>query len=284
MGLMDGKKGIVFGIANDRSYATHISRSVLQAGGTCAFTHLPGERNRGRTAGAVQALGVDNPLLLSCDAGSDADLDAAFDRVGEEFGSLDFLVHSIAFADRDALQIGNFHQTSRQAWAQAMDISSYTLVAMARRALKLMDSGGSIISMSYFGAEKVVPGYNVMGIAKAALEHTTRYLAVELGQAGIRVNAISGGPLRTLAAMAVGGIDRMREHHARKSPLGRNIEGQEVGQTAVYLLSDLSSAVTGEVIHVDCGFHVLSCSPTCHVFHEAAGHLKPLASSTAGAE
>jgi enoyl-[acyl-carrier protein] reductase I len=282
MGLMEGKKGIVFGIANDRSYATHITRSLIEQGATCAFSHLPGEKNRNRTAGALENLGIQNPFLVPCDAGSDEDLDTFFEAVGKEFGEIDFLVHSIAFADRDSLQIGTFHQTSRAAWTQALDISSYTLLAMAQRGVKMMPNGGSIISMSYFGAEEVVPGYNVMGIAKAALEHTTRYLAVELGQANIRVNSISGGPLRTLAAMAVGGIDMMREHHARKSPLGRNIEGDEVGKTALYLLSDLSSAVTGEIIHVDCGFHVLSCSPTCHVFNEAVDHLPPLASSTAG--
>ncbi|MFP4355898.1 MAG: enoyl-ACP reductase [Phycisphaerae bacterium] len=281
MGLLEGKKGIVFGVANDRSYATHIARSLLQQGATCAFNHLPGEKNQRRTAGALENLGLEGPLLLPCDAGSDEDLDTFFRGVGDAFGSIDFLVHSIAFADRDSLQIGGFHKTSRAAWTRALDISSYTLVAMAQRAVDLMADGGSIISMSYFGAEKVVPGYNVMGIAKAALEHTTRYLAVELGQSGIRVNSISGGPLRTLAAMAVGGIDMMREHHARKSPLGRNIEGDEVGKTAVYLLSDLSSAVTGEIIHVDCGFHVLSCSPTCHVFNQAADSLPPLAGSTA---
>jgi enoyl-[acyl-carrier protein] reductase I len=271
MGLMDDKRGLIFGVANQRSFATHIACVLQGQGARCAFAHLPGRKNQNRVADALESIGLSEPWLAPCDAGSDADLDAVFAAYEKDFGQMDFLVHSIAFADRDALQIGGFHNTTRQAWTRALDISSYTLVAMAQRARPLMRAGGSIVSMSYYGAEKVVPGYNVMGIAKAALEHTTRYLAVELGPMGIRVNAISGGPLRTLAAMAVGGIDLMREHHARKSPLRRNIEGQEVGKTALYLLSDLAGGVTGEIVHVDCGFHVLSCSPTCHVFEEAAG-------------
>ncbi len=278
MGLMDGRKGLVFGIANERSYATYIASALTCQGATCAYSHLPGDKNRRRVVGALESIGQGDAWLAPCDAGSDEDLDTLFDQYGSDLGRMDFLVHSIAFADREALQVGGFHTTSREAWTRALDISSYTLVAMARRAKPLMKEGGSIISMSYYGAEKVVPGYNVMGIAKAALEHTTRYLAVELGSEAIRVNAISGGPLRTLASMAVGGIDMMREHHARKSPLRRNIEGDEVGKTAVYLLSDLAGGVTGEIIHVDCGFHVLSCSPTCHVFSQARPGLTPLGS------
>jgi enoyl-[acyl-carrier protein] reductase I len=155
------------------------------------------------------------------------------------------------------LKVGNFHTTTRAAFTQALDISAYTLLAMTQRAAPLMTGGGSIISMSYYGGEKVIPGYNVMGIAKAALEHTTRYLAAELGEKNIRVNAISGGPLRTLAASAVGEIDAMFEHQARKAPLKRNITGEEVGNTAVYLLSDMSTGVTGEVIYVDGGFNII---------------------------
>jgi enoyl-[acyl-carrier protein] reductase I len=266
MGLMDGKQGLIFGVANERSYATHIASSLHEQGATCAYAYLPGQKNKRRVAKALESIGQGEPWLAACDAGSDEDLDAVFDRYQRDFGRLDFLVHSIAFADREALNIGGFHATGRQTWNRALEISSYTLPAMAKRAAALMSEGGSIVSMSYYGAEKVVPGYNVMGIAKAALEHATRYLAAELGVQGIRVNAISGGPLRTLAAMAVGGIDLMCRHHAHHSPLRRNIEGPEVGNTAVYLLSDLSSGVTGEVIHVDCGFHVLSCNPTCDVF------------------
>jgi len=257
MGLMDGKRGIVFGIANDRSYAWYIAKQLRAHGATCAYTYLPVGKMERRVRKAVGELGEEDPLLLECDASKDEDLDAVFEKLGSEFGSIDFVVHSIAYAEREYLQVGNFHQTSRDAYRDAVDISAYSLVAMAQRAAPLMSEGGSIVSMSYYGGEKVIPGYNVMGIAKAALEHSTRYLAAELGDRNIRVNAISGGPLRTLAASAVGEIDQMFEHQARKAPLRRNIDGEEVGNTAVYLLSDLSSAVTGEVIHADAGFNIV---------------------------
>jgi len=257
MGLMDGKKGIVFGIANDRSYATYITKSLLEHGATCAFTHLPGDKMERRCRKAVEELGVEDPWLVPCDASKDEDLDAVFEKLAADYGTIDFLVHSIAFADRQFLQVGNFHTTSREAFTQALDISAYTLVAMAQRAMHLMPDGGSIISMTYYGGEKVVPGYNVMGIAKAALEHSTRYLAAELGRKNIRVNTISGGPLRTLAASAVGKIQEMFDHQEMKSAMGRNIEGEEVGNTGVYLLSDLSSGVTGETIHVDAGYSII---------------------------
>lgn len=259
MGLLDGKKGIVFGIANDRSYATFITKSILQAGATCAFTHLPDEKGKmeRRCRQALEELGVKDPWLAPCDASKDEDLDRVFNKLGQDWGSIDFVVHSIAFADRAFLQTGNFHTTTRAAWQQALDISAYTLLAMAQRATKIMPNGGAMISMTYYGGEKVIPGYNIMGIAKAALEHTTRYLAWELGEKKIRVNTISGGPLRTLAASAVGGISEMFDLQARKSALRRNIEGEEVGNTAVYLLSDMSSGVTGETIHVDAGFSIV---------------------------
>ena len=261
MGLMDGKTGVVFGIANDRSYAWFIAKQLIEQGATLYFTHLPGNKMERRCRKAIEDLGVSDPWLMSCDASKDEDLDAVFDTLKEDFGSIDFVVHSIAFADRQFLEIGNFHKTSREAWAQALDISAYTLLAMAQRAKPLMETndtpGGSIISMSYYGGEKVIPGYNIMGIAKSALEHTTRYLAAELGENNIRVNSISGGPLRTLAAMAVGGIGDMFDHQARKAPLKRNIEGEEVGNTAVYLLSDLSSGVTGQIVYVDAGFNII---------------------------
>ncbi|MFW6061425.1 MAG: enoyl-ACP reductase FabI [Planctomycetota bacterium] len=269
---MQGKKGVVFGVANERSYAWHIARQLIDQGAECAFPHLPGEKMQRRVASAVNSMGVESPWLMPCDVSSDDDLDAVFDRLGSDFGRLDFVVHSVAFADREYLQIGNFHKTSRQAWTQAMDISAYSLVAIAGRAAELMTDGGGIISMSYYGGEKVVPGYNVMGIAKAALEHATRYLAVELGPRNIRVNAISGGPLRTLAAMAVPGIEQMIEHHASRSPLQRNIEPDEVGNAALFLLSDMGTAVTGEVMHVDAGFHVISCNAACGAY----GHYREL--------
>ncbi len=257
MGLLEGKRGIIFGVANDRSYAWYIAQSLLKHGAQCLFTHLPGDKMQRRAAGAIKELGIEDPWLVPCDVSSDADLDAVFDKLKADFGTIDFVVHSVAFADRAFLEIGKFHTTTRQAWAQALDISAYSLVAMAQRAMHLMPNGGSIISMTYYGGEKVIPGYNIMGIAKAALEHSTRYLAAELGEKNIRVNTISGGPLRTLAASAVGGIQEMFEHQQRKASLRRNIEGSEVGDTAVYLLSDLSSAVTGETIHVDAGFSII---------------------------
>lgn len=257
MGLLEGKRGVVFGIANDRSYAWYITQEILQAGGSCAFTHLPGDKMRRRCSLAIEELGVQQPWLEPCDASKDEDLDAVFEKIKADFGRIDFIVHSIAFADRQFLQIGNFHTTTRLAWTQALDISAYTLLAMAQRAVPLMTDGGSMIAMSYYGGESVIPGYNVMGIAKAALEHTARYLAAELGEKNIRVNTISGGPLRTLAASAVGGISAMFEHQERKSPMHRNIEGSEVGRTAVYLLSDMSTGVTGENLHVDAGFSIV---------------------------
>ncbi len=259
MGLMDGKRGVVFGIANDRSYAWYITKQLIEAGAECAFTCLPDPKGKmeNRCRGALKELGQTDPWLMRCDAGNDQDLDAVFEKLGKDFGKIDFVVHSIAFADREFLKLGNFHQTSREAWSQALDISAYSLLAMSQRAAPLMTDGGSIIAMTYYGGEKVIPGYNVMGIAKAALEHTTRYLAAELGENNIRVNTISGGPLRTLAASAVGGIAEMFEHQKRKASLRRNIEGEEVGNTAVYLLSGMASGVTGENIHVDAGFSIV---------------------------
>lgn len=262
MGFLDGKRGIVFGIANDRSYAWYITKQILEAGGECLFTHLPDEKGKmeRRCRSAIGELGLHEPWLVPCDVSKDEDLDSVFEKIKADFGKIDFLVHSIAFADRQYLQVGQFHNTTRQAWTQALDISAYSLLAMAQRAVDVMpasEGGGSIIAMTYYGGEKVIPGYNIMGIAKAALEHTARYLAAELGESNIRVNAISGGPLRTLAAAAVGGISEMFDHQQRKAALKRNIDGDEVGRTAVYLISDLASAVTGETIHVDAGFSIV---------------------------
>jgi len=259
MGLLDGKRGIVFGIANDRSYAWFITKILLEQGAECLFTHLPDDKGKmeRRVRGAVEELGITDPWLMPCDASKDEDLDAVFDKIAKDFGKIDFIVHAIAFADREFLKIGNFYTTTRQAWTQALDISAYTLLAMGQRAVNVMPDGGSILAMTYFGGEKVVPGYNVMGVAKAALEHTARYLAFDLGEKAIRVNTISGGPLRTLAASAVGGISEMFEHQERKAAMKRNITGEEVGGTAAYLLSDLSTGVTGETIHVDAGFSIV---------------------------
>ena len=259
MSLLANKVGLIFGVANDRSYATFIAQSILKHGGRCAFSHLPGEKNERRTRKAVEGLGVPDPWLVPCDASKDEDIAAAFEAYAARHDRLDFVIHSIAFADREWLSPGSFHRTPRPAYTSAIDISAYTLLAMARHALPQMQrsGGGSILAMSYYGSEKVVPGYNVMGVAKAALECTARYLAAEMGEHNIRVNTISGGPLRTLASSAVGGIDDMLDHTPKRAPLRRNIEGNEVGDTAVYLVSDLSTGVTGENLYVDCGVNII---------------------------
>ena len=189
--------------------------------------------------------------------GSDESIEKFFAAAKEQFGTIDFLVHCLAFANKDYLAIGKFLSTPRDVFKQALDISAYSLIGMTRAAAPLMPNGGSVIALTYLGSEKAVPGYNVMGVAKAALESSMRYLALELGQQKIRVNTISAGPVRTLSAMAVGGIDEMFAHTERKAPLKRNIDGDEVGKTAVYLLSDLSSGVTGENIFVDSGFNIV---------------------------
>jgi enoyl-[acyl-carrier protein] reductase I len=257
MGLLNGKKGLVFGVANDRSIAWYIAKHLIDEGAVCAFTHLPGEKMERRVRKTLEAGGLANSWLMPCDATDDEDLDKVFAQVKTDFDSIDFLIHSIAYADREYLKIGSFADTPRHVFNQAMDISAYTLIAMARRSVDVMPNGGSIIGMSYFGAEKVVPGYNVMGVAKAALEANTRYLAFELGEKGIRVNTISAGPIKTLSAMAVGGIEDMFDHVERKAPLRRNVDGDDVGRTAIYLVSNLSSGVTGENIYVDAGYNVV---------------------------
>lgn len=254
MGLMDGKRGLIVGIANERSFATSIAERLLHEGADCLFTHLPGEKMERRVRRTLKSLGVEDPWLQSLDAGSDEDLDRVFGEIKDEFGSIDFLVHSIAFADKDWLAVGRFASTPRQVFAEALDISAYTYMAMADRCKPLMPNGGSMIAMSYLGAEKAVPGYNVMGVAKAALESATRYLALELGEYDIRVNAISGGPLRTMSAMAVSGFGDILDWVERKSPLRRNIEGTEVGDCAAFLLSNLSSGMTGQILYVDSGY------------------------------
>ncbi|MGB2984120.1 MAG: enoyl-ACP reductase, partial [Candidatus Bipolaricaulia bacterium] len=255
--LLAGKTGLVFGVANERSIAWHIAKNAVDHGAVCAFAHLPGEKTEGRVRKALGSLGIEAPWIHPCDVSKDEDLDSLFDAVQAGFGSIDFVVHSIAFADREYLKLGAFASTPRAVFQQALDVSAYTLIAIADRARGLMPNGGSILALSYYGAEKATPGYNVMGVAKSALESATRYLAAELGEVGIRVNALSAGPCRTLAAMAVGGIDKMLERVESTAPLRRNIETDEVGKAAVYLLSDLSSAVTGETHHVDAGYHAV---------------------------
>lgn len=257
MGLLDGKKGLVFGVANERSIAWHIAKNLIDHGATCAFSHLPGEKMERRVRKTIEDGGVPGPWLYPCDVAKDEDLDKLFDAVKTQFDTISFVIHSIAFADREYLKIGKFTETPRHVFTQALDISAYTLMAVADRARKIMPTGGSIIALSYYGAEKVVPGYNVMGVAKAALETSMKYLAAELGRQNIRVNTISAGPCRTLSAMAVGGIDEMFDWVEKKAPLGRNIETDEVGKSAVFLASDLSTGITGENLYVDAGYNTI---------------------------
>lgn len=257
-GILNGKVGLIVGVANAWSYAFHIAKSLSAHGATCAFAHLPGDRNAHRVNRALAELNLPNaPWMHPMDASKDEDIAACFDAYGKAHGRMDFLIHSIAFAQTEFLKEGNFINTTREAYVQALDISAYTLVAFARHAAPMMTNGGSILSMSYYGSEKVIPGYNVMGVAKAALECSTRYLAADLGQKNIRVNSISGGYLRTLASSAVGGVDRLGDEIARKAPLRRGVEGSDVGETAAWLVSDMSRGVTGEVLYVDCGVNIL---------------------------
>jgi enoyl-[acyl-carrier protein] reductase I len=255
--LLQGKKGLVLNIANDRSIAYHIARQAFDHGATVGCGALPNEKMMNRAEKAMQEGGFADAFLAGCDVSDDASIEQFFAAAGEKLGKIDFLVHSLAFADREYLKIGKFLETPRNVFAQALDISAYSLIALARAAAPMMNDGGSIVCLSYLGAEKAVPGYNVMGVAKAALESAARYLALELGARQIRVNSISAGPVRTLSAMAVGGIDEMFDHTEKKAPLHRNIEPEEVGRCAVYLLSDLSTGTTGQTVYVDSGFNIV---------------------------
>ena len=249
-----GKTGVIFGVANRRSIAWAIASAWAKAGAKLIFNYQ-GERLKENVEELTNEA-MPGSLLISCDVTKQEEVDTAFREVGEKFGRLDFLIHSIAFAPREALG-GEYLNTSREAFLTALEISAYSLPQLARAAAPLMTEGGSIISMSYYGAEKVVAGYNVMGVAKAALEASTRYLAKDLGPRNIRINAISAGPIQTLSARGVSDFGTMLKHHAERAPLGRNVEPREVGQTAVFLCSPMSSAITGEVIYVDCGYSIM---------------------------
>ena len=251
--LLEGKRGLVLGIANKRSIAWGIAQAAHREGARLAVTYQ-GERLLENVQELSQQLR--DPLILPCDVSKDEDLKALADAVGAEFGTLDFVVHAVAFALREELD-GEFVNTSREGYRLAQDISSYSLTALARVAAPLMPNGGSIVTLSYLGGERVVPHYNVMGVAKAALEMSVRYLASDLGPKGIRVNAVSAGPIKTLAASGVHGLSKMLEYHRTHAPLRRNTDQDEVGDTALFLVSPLSRGVTGEVIHVDGGFHVM---------------------------
>ena len=248
-----GKNGIVFGIANQRSIAWAIAQVLHQAGARLTFAYQ-NERLRGGVAKLADSLG--DTALVECDVSSDGNVAAAFDSVGDQLGGLDIIVHSIAFANRDDLE-GRFVDTKREGFRLALDISAYSLVSIARYGSPLMGDGGSIVTMTFQAANRVFPGYNVMGTAKAALENEVRQLASDLGSDNIRVNAISAGPLDTLSSRVISRYRDMKRVHAERSRMGRNITHDEVAKTALYLCSDLSSGVTGEIIHVDTGYNVM---------------------------
>ncbi|MDQ3714323.1 MAG: enoyl-ACP reductase [Acidobacteriota bacterium] len=251
--MLENKVGMIFGVANQRSIAWACAQACLEKGAKLAFTYQ-GERLKENVEKLTANLG--GALVVPCDVTNQAEVDQAFQMVEKEFGKLDFLIHSIAFAPKEALE-GEFLMTSREAFVTALEISAFSLPQLARAAAPLMKDGGSIVTMTYYGAEKVVQNYNVMGVAKSALESSVRYLAEDLGKQNIRVNAVSAGPINTLSARGVKNMGAMLRHIAEKSPLRRNVEAREVGNTALFLVSDLASAITGETIYVDCGFNII---------------------------
>ncbi|HET7872416.1 MAG TPA: enoyl-ACP reductase [Terriglobales bacterium] len=250
---MQGKNAVVFGVANKRSIAWAIAQSLSNAVARLAITYQ-NERLKQEAHDLISSLPGAEPF--QCDVSNDAEIDQLFNTLKEQFGRLDALAHCIAYAPADAMH-GDFLNTSREAFRIAHDVSVYSLIAVTRAAAPLMTEGGSVVTLTYFGAEKVVPGYNVMGVAKASLEASVRYLANSLGPKRIRVNAISAGPIKTLAARGVGDFSQMLKNHAEHAPLKRNVEVKEVGDTALFLCSDLGSGITGETLYVDCGYNVM---------------------------
>jgi len=254
MGLFTGKKGMVLGVANDFSIAWAISKQLLEHGAEVGFTHLPGEKMERRVRKLAEPVGA--KLITPCNVEDDADVARVFREAGETYGTLDFVLHSIAFAPIEDIKC-HFVDASRAGFAKAMDISVYSLACVSRYAAPVMPGGGSIVTMTYYGGEKVVSGYNMMGVCKAALDAAVKYLAYDLGPKQIRVNAVSAGPVKTLAASAVGDSDKLAGLYEAVSPLGRNITREEVGSTGLFLLSDLASGITGEILHVDAGYNAM---------------------------
>jgi enoyl-[acyl-carrier protein] reductase I len=252
-GLMQGKRGLIMGLANDKSIAWGIAQAVAAQGAELAFSYQ-GEQLKKRVEPLAESLG--RPKLFECDVASDDSIDALFAALKADWGGLDFLVHAIGFADKNELR-GRYVDTSRAGFALAMDISVYSFTAVCQRAAAMMGPGGSLLTLTYYGAEKVMPHYNVMGVAKAGLEASVKYLAEDLGRDGIRVNAISAGPIKTLAASGIGDFRYIMKWNELNSPLRRNVTQEEVGKAALYLLSDLGSGTTGENLHVDAGYHVV---------------------------
>ena len=250
---MKGRRGLIMGVANDKSIAWGIAKACADQGAELAFSYQ-GDALRKRVEPLAASVGSSE--LIPCDVADEASLDALFARISDHWGSLDFVVHAIGFSDKGELR-GRYVDTTRANFAMTMDISVYSFTAVCQRAEKLMSPGGSLLTMTYYGAEKVMPHYNVMGVAKAGLEASVKYLAEDLGKDGIRVNAISAGPIKTLAASGIGDFRYIMKWNELNSPLRRNVTQEEVGKSALYLLSDLGSGVTGEVLHVDAGYHVV---------------------------
>jgi enoyl-[acyl-carrier protein] reductase I len=253
MGLMSGKRGVIFGVANDKSLAWGIARKLHEEGAELAFTYL-NEVFEKRVRPLAESVGSE--IIVGCDVSRDADIDGVFTEIEQKWGSIDFLVHSIAYASRDDLR-QPFHMTSRDGFRVALDVSAYSLIALSRAALPLLKNGGSIITLTYLGSQRAVPNYNVMGVAKAALEAVVRYLAAELGEKAIRVNAISAGPIRTLAATGISNFSEIYGIMESRSPMHRTITQEEVGKSALYLLSELSTGVTGDIHFVDTGYNIV---------------------------
>lgn len=262
MPLFEGKKGLVFGIANDHSIAWAVTQKLHDEGAQMGFTHLPDKdperpRMERRLRKLVEPFAK---LILPCDVQDDGHLDRVFAAARETFGTIDFVLHSIAYAPIEDLKRPTV-EVSRAGFLQSMEISVYSLIALARRARELLTEGGSILTLTYLGGERVVPGYNIMGLCKAALESAVGYLANDLGPAGIRVNALSAGPLKTLSSSAVGEFDKMRKLYESFSPMRRNITPDEVGRAGMFLLSDLAAGISGENVHVDAGYHIMGAPP-----------------------
>lgn len=251
--ILEGKKGIIFGVANKMSLAWHIAKAAREQGADFVLG-VANERFRERVAPLAEELGVGEPLI--CDVTSDESIQSTFRVISERMPKIDFVVHAIAFAQKEDLQ-GRFVDTSRLGYHTAQDISAFSLAAISRYAEPLMSDGGSIVTLSYIGAVRAVPSYNVMGVAKAALEASVRYLATDLGPTGIRVNAISAGPIKTLSSSAVRGLKEKLDQQQDATPLRRNVTGEDVGNSTAFLLSDLSAGITGDVLYVDCGYHIL---------------------------
>jgi len=263
MGLFTGKKGVVFGIANERSIAWAITQALHAEGAEMGFTHLPDKdpvrpKNENKVRKLVEPIGA--KFVIPCNVQNDADIDAAYEKVAETFGKIDFVLHSVAFAPPADLT-GPVYASSREGFKTAMDISVYSLIAMTGRAKPLLNAGGSVLTLTYLGGERVIPGYNLMGLCKSALESAVEYMASELGSDGIRVNALSAGPVKTISASGVGDFKKMLTLYETFSPLRRNISEEEVGKAAMFLLSDYASAITGETLHVDCGYHIMGGPP-----------------------